>query len=119
MPALMVHYNTSFIAGVCGCSSRVCLTLLTVLELFLQVSVQVDKDSKEAKQAAERSAAAATGLDSFLKQIESKKKVRQRCQKPLPSFIVTESASCHLIKPRGQNQGSIVATGMISMLAGC
>eukprot|EP00775_Hariotina_reticulata_P003497 gene3497-3766_t len=39
------------------------------------VSVQVDKDSKEAKQAAERSAAAATGLDSFLKQIESKKKV--------------------------------------------
>lgn len=82
--------------------------------------MQVDKDSKEAKQAAERSAAAATGLDSFLKQIESKKKVRRRRQKPLPSFIVTETASCHPIKkPRGQNKGSIIATGMISMLAGC
>lgn len=41
----------------------------------LQVTVQVDKDSKEAKKAAEKSEAAASGLDAFLQQIESKKKV--------------------------------------------
>jgi hypothetical protein len=38
--------------------------------------VQVDADSKEAKRAAQKSAAASTGLDAFLQQIESKKKVR-------------------------------------------
>jgi hypothetical protein len=43
----------------------------------LQVEVRVDKDSKEAKRAAEKqkAAAAAGGLDAFLTQIESKKKV--------------------------------------------
>jgi hypothetical protein len=39
------------------------------------VQVEVDKDSKEAKKAAQKSAAASTGLDAFLQQIESKKKV--------------------------------------------
>lgn len=46
-----------------------------VLPWCLQVTVQVDKDSKEAKKAAEKSEAAASGLDAFLQQIESKKKV--------------------------------------------
>eukprot|EP00879_Flechtneria_rotunda_P001421 GHRR01001574.1.p1 GENE.GHRR01001574.1~~GHRR01001574.1.p1 ORF type:complete len:355 (+),score=176.98 GHRR01001574.1:219-1283(+) len=41
----------------------------------IQVAVQVDKDSKEAKRAADRAAAADSGLDAFLNQIESKKKV--------------------------------------------
>lgn len=36
----------------------------------------MDKDSKEAKRAAQKSAAASTGLDAFLQQIESKKKAR-------------------------------------------
>lgn len=44
----------------------------------LQVQVEVDKDSKEAKRAAQKSAAASTGLDAFLSQIEQKKKVRRR-----------------------------------------
>lgn len=37
--------------------------------------MQVEADSKEAKRAAQKSAAASTGLDAFLQQIESKKKV--------------------------------------------
>lgn len=49
-----------------------------MLSWCLQVTVQVDKDSKEAKKAAEKSEAAASGLDAFLQQIESKKKVRAR-----------------------------------------
>jgi hypothetical protein len=44
----------------------------------LQVQVEVDKDSKQAKKAAQKSAAASTGLDAFLSQIEQKKKVRQQ-----------------------------------------
>lgn len=38
--------------------------------------MQVDKDSKAAKRAAEKAVAAESGLDSFLQQIEQKKKVR-------------------------------------------
>jgi hypothetical protein len=43
-----------------------------------QVELKVDKDSKEAKRAAEKQKAAAAegGLDAFLQQIESKKKAR-------------------------------------------
>lgn len=46
----------------------------------LQVQVEVDKDSKQAKKAAQKSAAASTGLDAFLSQIEQKKKVRRQCE---------------------------------------
>eukprot|EP00877_Chromochloris_zofingiensis_P003644 jgi/Chrzof1/13280/Cz07g27110.t1 len=41
----------------------------------IKVTVEVDKDSKEAQKAAERSKPPATGLDAFLSEIEKKKKV--------------------------------------------
>jgi hypothetical protein len=43
----------------------------------IEVAVQVDKDSKEAQKAAEKSSskAAASGLDAFLQEVEKKKKV--------------------------------------------
>jgi hypothetical protein len=54
----------------------------------VQVQVEVDKDSKEAKKAAQKSAAASTGLDAFLQQIESKKKVKIHGIAAVPLFVV-------------------------------
>lgn len=50
--------------------------LLLLCMISDQVTVEVDKDSKEAQKAAERSKPPATGLDAFLSEIEKKKKVR-------------------------------------------
>lgn len=55
----------------------------------VQVQVEVDKDSKEAKKAAQKSAAASTGLDAFLQQIESKKKVSIQCLAPVALSVVS------------------------------
>jgi hypothetical protein len=63
----------------------------------LQVELRLDKDSKEAKRAAEKqkAAAAAGGLDAFLTQIESKKKV-SRLREGAACWRVQRALGCSM-----------------------
>lgn len=58
------------------CSAGQCLVCACCMPA-LQVELRLDRDSKEAQRAAEKqkASAAAGGMDAFLQQIESKRKV--------------------------------------------